>query len=243
MSLLERAKAPVSEHSFEINVLNGPKHCWSLNDSPFAVTFCSCQTNSDVYHASYSDLKCEERFLTCWRPMTCILLIIERISRNKLQRNYLQNQKHFPELLLHFWNLNKILSILKRKMIFITLIFPELLIPKNVVTWMQESCCFRTPFGSKRVKGSQTLLKSARYHFCANFPFMSNKVRNASCLFWSDLKCDDRLITRWRPITCFLASRDRSSCKKFQRNYLKNQKRFLELLFHFSNLHKNLSIF
>ena len=72
---------------------------------------------------------------------------------------------------------------LEENITFITLIFRELLIPKNAVTWMPESSCFRTPFGSRRVKGCQTLLKSARQQFYVNFSFMSNKVGCVSCLF------------------------------------------------------------
>ena len=90
--------------------------------------------------------------------------------------------KNFPKLLLHFRNLYEILSILKKNIIFIISIFPESLIWKNVVTSMPESSCFRTPFGSKRVKRSQTLLKSARHHFYRNFPFMTNNVRCVSFL-------------------------------------------------------------
>ena len=47
--------------------------------------------------------------------MTCFFAKIERNSGKNLQRSYLQNQKHFLELLLHFWNLHKILSILSRR--------------------------------------------------------------------------------------------------------------------------------
>ena len=57
-------------------------------------------------------------------------------------------QNTFLELFSHFWNLHKILRILKKKITFILSIFPELLIPKNIVTWMPGSPCFRTPFGS-----------------------------------------------------------------------------------------------
>ena len=82
----------------------------------------------------------------------------------------------------NFWNLRKILSILKNKITFIASIFPKLLIPKNVVTWMPESSCFITSFRSQSVKASQTLLKSARQHFYANFPLISNKLNCVSCI-------------------------------------------------------------
>ena len=118
MCLLECPKAPIWEHSLEVNVLKGPKHCWSLHDSTFMLTSHSCQTKWEMYHAFWLDLKCENRLITRWRPITCVLVTIDRNSRNKFQRNYLQNQKHFLEFLLHFWNLQKILSILEKRMTF-----------------------------------------------------------------------------------------------------------------------------
>ena len=133
MCLLECPKAPIWEHSLEVNVLKGPKHCWSLHDSTFMLTSHSCQTKWEMYHAFWSDLKCENRLITRWRPITCILVTIDRNSRNKFQRNYLQNQKHFLELLLHFWNVHKIFSFWKKKSAWETLIFLELLDPENIV--------------------------------------------------------------------------------------------------------------
>ena len=41
---------------------------------------------------------------------------------------------------------------------------------------MPESSSFKTPFHSKRVHGSQTLLKFSRQHFYLNFPFIYNKL-------------------------------------------------------------------
>ena len=127
------------------------------------------------------------RNVVAWMPQSCCFktpfgVIIERNSCKKFQCNYLQNQKYFLELLLHFLNLHKILSILKKNLTFITLIFPELLILKNVLTWIHESSYFRTVFGSKRGKASQTLLKSTQQPFYGNFSFMSNKVSCVSCL-------------------------------------------------------------
>ena len=52
--------------------------------------------------------------LTRWRPITCVFIIIERTSSNKFKRNYLQNQKYFLTILLYFWNLDNILSNLKK---------------------------------------------------------------------------------------------------------------------------------
>ena len=62
-------------------------------------------------------------------------------------------------------------------MSFIAWIFLKLLTPKNVVYWMVESSCFRTPFWSQRVNESKTRRKSARRCFYANFPLISDKSR------------------------------------------------------------------
>ena len=41
---------------------------------------------------------------------------------------------------------------------------------------MPESSCFKTPFRSQRVNGSQALLKPARQRFYPNFLLMSDKL-------------------------------------------------------------------
>ena len=47
--------------------------------------------------------------------MPIILAIIVEIYRNQFKRIYLKKQKLFLDILLHFWNLNKILNIVKKK--------------------------------------------------------------------------------------------------------------------------------
>ena len=58
---------------------------------------------------------------------------IVRIYRNQFQCNYQKHKKLFPIYLLHFWNLYKILNILKQK----------------------DDPRFRTPFGSQHAKRVQ----------------------------------------------------------------------------------------
>ena len=41
---------------------------------------------------------------------------------------------------------------------------------------MPEGYCSKTPFGRKRVHGSQTLMESARQHFYFNFPLLLDKL-------------------------------------------------------------------
>ena len=86
------------------------------------------------------------------------------------KRHDLKNDKHFLEFLFNFSNLDKILRIFKTKIKFIAEIFGRLFSPRNVVTWIPESSCFRRPFHSQHVHLSQTLLKSAQQHFYSNFP-------------------------------------------------------------------------
>ena len=55
-------------------------------------------------------------------------------------------------------------------------IFRRLLGSRNVLTWINESSCFRTFFQSQRVHVSQAILKSARQHFYPNFPLRQEKL-------------------------------------------------------------------
>ena len=59
--------------------------------------------------------------------------------------------------------------------------------PKNVLTRVPKSNCFRTHFGSERVHGSQTLHKSPWQHFYPNFQLIQDKLSWKTCL-WIRLK-------------------------------------------------------
>ena len=75
------------------------------------------------------------------------------------------NPKAFFVLLFHFWNLNQILNILKKKMILIPTSFRKLQTLKELVRPLSEKHNFRAPFDSQHVKGSQTLVKPLWEHF------------------------------------------------------------------------------
>ena len=109
-------------------------------------------------------------------PLTFILVIIERISRNMFKPHYLKNRKDIPKFLLHFCHLQKILCILKKKVSFIAQIFRRLLSSRNVVTYIPESSYFTTPFGNQRVHVSQTLLKYARQNLYPKFLLIQDKL-------------------------------------------------------------------
>ena len=59
-----------------------------------------------------------------------------------------------------FWDLNQILNILKKKMIVIATLLRNLMALKKLVRLRSQKYCFRAPFDSQHVKGSQTLVNS-----------------------------------------------------------------------------------
>ena len=101
--------------------------------------------------------------------------------------------------------------------------------------------CLRTPFLNQPVKGSKTLLKSARQHFHANVPLISNKFSCTSCALVG-FKILAHFFNTLTPITCIAFIIDRNSCNKFKRNYVENYQHLLEALLNFRNLHKISSI-
>ena len=72
--------------------------------------------------------------------------------------------------------MNVILSFFKKKTSLIALMFPKLLTPKNIFTWMPKSNSFRTNFGNEHIHGSQTLPKSGWQQFYTRFPLIRYKL-------------------------------------------------------------------
>ena len=176
MCFLACQKAPVLEHRSGFEAFAGPKHIPNLHDIVFILSFLSSKTNWVQKHLSQSDPKCKDCFLTRWRLITCILLIVERNSSNQFKRNYPKNQRQYLIFLLHFWNLHEILHILKKRITLMAEIFSILLTPKNVFPWMPKSSSFRTLFGIHSIYGSQALSKSTRHRFYPDFPLLQDKL-------------------------------------------------------------------
>ena len=94
---------PVSEDPSTRNMVNGPKHCWNLNDRTFTVFIDSCERKSgqkilpEWYTKSYDFL------LSHWLLMTSILFLTEAIYCNMFRFNYLRNEKFFSIFLSIFW--------------------------------------------------------------------------------------------------------------------------------------------
>ena len=95
-----------------------------------------------------------------------------------IQMHLSKNKNLFSKFLFHFWNFHQILNILKKKMIVITNIFPQLKTVKDVLRQISEKPCFRKPFDSQHVKGSQRLVKSAWEHFYHIFSLLWHFERN-----------------------------------------------------------------
>ena len=49
------------------------------------------------------------------------------ISRNKFKRHYIKNKRLFVDFLLHLWNVQEILNILKKKDEYPSLIISEIM--------------------------------------------------------------------------------------------------------------------
>ena len=106
---------------------------------------------------------------------------------------------------------------------------------------MSENSCFKTPFANQRVKVAKTLLKSSRQHFQPNVPLISNKLSSVSCL----LVRSEIL----GPLFNTLTAAEIHSFHNWQKLLQQVQTRlsskastFLQVLLHFRNLYKVLSI-
>ena len=111
-------------------------------------------------------------FLNTLTLMRSILFRIVRISCCKFKCSYLKNKKLFLDFLFHFWNLHQIFDILKKKVIVIANLFPKLQTKKNLARPLSKKFYFRTPFDSKHVKGTQTLVKFEWEHFYQLFSLL-----------------------------------------------------------------------
>ena len=176
MWLVECLKATVSQHSLRVNVFTSPESCRNLHGSTLILISYYPRTNWARKHLCHSHLKSQSCLVTPWPPITYILVIMKRLSRNMFKRHYLQHCKNFLKFFIHFYNLHKILRILKKKITFMVEIFLRLMSPRNMVTWMPDSSCLRTPLQSQRVHVSQTLPKSLRQHFYHNFLLTTDKL-------------------------------------------------------------------
>ena len=120
-------KIPVSGHRSTVNTLKGPKHCWNLHGGTFIIYSHNFDGKKVENSLLWWNLKSYECLLTYWLPITIIVFVIKRIYRNP------KNKMFFLNLWLYFWNLHRILTILKQTRTRTTYLFPKLRIVKDVV--------------------------------------------------------------------------------------------------------------
>ena len=90
------------EHTLAVNVLTGPIHCKSPQDSNFIPLFHFSEIDRAWKHPLYSDLKSQDCFLTHWLLIPSLLAIIRGIYRNELKCIYFENQKLFVYISVYF---------------------------------------------------------------------------------------------------------------------------------------------
>ena len=121
--------------------------------------------------------------------------------RQPIQIQFSEKENYSLILLLHFWNLDNILKLLKTNVTRIADLFPKLWTAKNLIRYMSKKPRFRTPFDSQHAEGSWTLLKSAAQYFY-NISILLPKKWNwkMSHLVISEMFS----LTHWIPITSIL---------------------------------------
>ena len=142
-------KGPVLEHASSVNVLSGIKNGWNLHSSIFLLLF----HQSKIYWVGKLLSKIRSAILG---PFANTLTADHKYScHNKekfwqpVQIHLSKKPKTFCGIFIALLKSIKIFSILKKK---------------------------KTPFGSQRFNGCQTLLKSTRQHFYPTFSSIWDKL-------------------------------------------------------------------
>ena len=78
------SKKSLSDDPSTSNMVNGPKHCWNLNDSTFTIFIDRCEENQALKIFCDWYWKSSDCLLTHWLPMTSILFLTEAIYCNIL---------------------------------------------------------------------------------------------------------------------------------------------------------------
>ena len=107
---------------------------------------------------------------------------------------------------------------------------------------MSKWYCLRILSNSQHVNGSETLMKFVQKHFY----LFDSSIRDEFCWKMSLLVRSEilkYLLTQWLPMTSVLVFAGTISRNQFKCYILRNQRLFLQILLHFSNLNKFLNIF
>ena len=95
-------KSDISEDPSTSNIVNSPRHCWSLNGSTFTKFFDHSEDNSVDKSLSEWYAKSQDCFVTHWLPATSILFLIDTIYCKIFRCHYLR-KKAFSQFFIGFW--------------------------------------------------------------------------------------------------------------------------------------------
>ena len=88
-------KSLVSKDRSTSNMVNGPKHCWNLNESTFTMLIDPCEGNSGWKNFSEWYAKSSDCWLILWLPMRSIPFLTQAGCCNIFRWKYLRNEKYF----------------------------------------------------------------------------------------------------------------------------------------------------
>ena len=150
-ALGDSLKSAVSKDPLAVNMLEGNKHLWNLLESTFIIFFAHSEGKWLGKYLPYTTLKSLWCLLTHWLPIITIPLGILGICSSLFKCNYLKKEKLFLDFLF--------------EMIVIANVLPKLQTVEDLIKPLSRKSHFRTSFGSKHVKGSPIVVKSAWEHF------------------------------------------------------------------------------
>ena len=104
-----------SENPLRENVLSTPNNSWNLKTSTFILLFLHSGPNWVRKSYFQWDLRFEDCLITRWLQTSSILVVIESIYGYQYKSNSLKINQTFVLFCLHFWNLNEIYNVLKKK--------------------------------------------------------------------------------------------------------------------------------
>ena len=143
--------------------------------------------------------------------------------------------------MLHFWNLAEILNVTKKRVTFISFVFPKLWTPK---TWLDK--WIKSPFSEELLERNMTVVPKRYWnlHHGTFIIFIDHCEVNWNWkgLFYLHANSWDCLLTHWLPMKSILLLIDTIWGYQFRFNSLRKKNIFLSFLLHFRHLDYILNI-
>ena len=150
-------KSLVSKDRSTSNMVNGPKHCWNLNESTFTMLIDPCEGNSGWKNFSEWYAKSSDCWLILWLPMRSIPFLTQAGCCNIFRWKYLRNEKYFLVFFfvffLHSLNLDSFLNIFKKNMTLIAMYFWTYRLPKMFLDKCLKTSVSEDPSTSDIING------------------------------------------------------------------------------------------